>query len=182
MDKHNEIDWRPLLEPWRNVALGSTRMHYEAQRHFSRRERLLGGLATLLTALVGATVVKEIGGASTDPRVRWGIGAAAALATILTSLHTFLGFAARTASHRSTAAGYAAVLRRIDEELTFGRASLEDQRRVSESIRTNLDALSRDAPEVPAHILARYRKPSVALPPTVPAGTKDGVTTFHGVT
>jgi hypothetical protein len=143
-------------------------MHYEAQRRFSRRHRWLGGFATLLTTLVGATVVKEIGGASTDPRVRWGIGTAAALATVLTTLHTFLGYAARTASHRSTAAGYATVVRKIDEELTFGRSSLDDQRRVAESIRTSLDALSRDAPEVPARILAKYRRPSLALPPTVP--------------
>src|SRR5262245_5841246 len=136
-------------------------MHYEAQRRFSRYNRWLGGFATGLTTLVGATVVKEIGGASTAPRVRWGLGTAAALATVLTALHAFLGYAARTASHRSTAAGYAAVLRKIQEELTFGRASLDEKRRAAESIRTSLDALSRDAPEVPAGILAKYRRPSI---------------------
>lgn len=162
-DVHSDINWRPLLEGWRNVALNSSRSHYEAQRYFSRRHRWLGGLSTLLATLVGATVVKEIGSASKDPLVRWGMGAAAALATVLTSLHTFLGYAARTASHRSTAAGYAAARRRIDEELTFGQSSWDDQRRVAESIRTSLDALSRDAPEVPAHILAKYRQPSLAL-------------------
>ena len=160
-DIHSDIDWRPLLGAWRKVALGSTRMHYEAQRRFSSRHRWLGGLATFLTTLVGATVVKEIGGASTDLSVRWGIGVAAAVATMLTALHTFLGYATRTANHRSTAAGYAAVLRRIDEELTFGRSTLDEQRRVAETIRTSLDALSRDAPEVPADILAKYRRPSI---------------------
>jgi hypothetical protein len=167
-DVHSDIDWRPLLEPWRNIALGSSRMHYEAQRIFSKRHRWLGGFATFLTTLVGATVIKEIGGASTDPWVRWGIGVVAALAAGLTALQTFLGYAARTVSHRSTAAGYATVLRRIDEELTFGRSSLDDQRRAAESIRTSLDALSRDAPEAPARILAKYRRPSLALPPTEP--------------
>ena len=130
--------------------------------------RWIGGLATVLTIVVGAAVVKEIGGASPDPRFRLGLGAIAVLATVLTALHTFLGYAARTASHRSTAAGYAAVLRRINEALTFGRASVDDQRRVAKSIRTSLDALSRDAPEVPAGILAKYRRPSLALPPTAP--------------
>jgi len=61
-DVHRETDWRPLLETWRNVALGSTRMHCDAQRRFSRGHRWLGGLATFFTTLVGATIVKEIGG------------------------------------------------------------------------------------------------------------------------
>jgi hypothetical protein len=166
-DVHSDTDWRPLLKPWRNVALNSTRMHYEAQRRFSRRYHWFGGLATVFTTLVGAAVLKELG-ASPDLRIRWGLGVVAALATILTALHTFLGYAARTASHRSTAAGYAAVLRRIDQELTFGRASVDEQKRVAKSIRTSLDALSRDAPEVPARILAKHRRPSIALPPTAP--------------
>src|ERR1700745_1560451 len=109
-DSDSDADWRPLLETWRNIALGSSRMHYEAQRFFGKRHRWLGGLATFLTTLVGATVVEEIGGASTDSNVRWGIGVAAALATVLTALHTFLGYATRTASHRGTAAGYATIV------------------------------------------------------------------------
>jgi hypothetical protein len=166
-DVRSDADWRPLLGTWWNIALGSSRMHYEAQRLFGKRHRWLGGLATFLTTLVGATVVKEIGGASTDSTVRWTIGVAAGLATVLTALHTFLGYATRTASHRSTAAGYATIVRRIDEELTFGRASLDEQRRVAESIRASLDSLSRDAPEVPAHILAKYRRPSLGQAPPV---------------
>ena len=158
-----ETNWRTLLGNWRNVALASTRMHYEAQRRFSRRSRWLGGAATLLTTLIGATVIKEIGGASADATIRWVIGAVGAVAGVLTALDTYLGYAARTANHRSTAAGYAAVLRKIDEELTFGRASLDETRRTAESIRLSLDALSRDAPEVPADILAPHRQPSLAV-------------------
>lgn len=157
-------DWRSLLDAWRNVALASSRMHYEAQRRFSKRSQRLGGIATLLTALVGATALKEISGASSDARVRWAVGAVATLASVLTAVHTFLGYAARAAGHRSTAAGYAAALRRIDEELTFGRPTLEETRKAAESIRAVLDSLSRDAPEVPADILAKYRQPSLAQP------------------
>jgi len=153
-----------LLLSWRNVALNSSRMHYEAQRLFGGRNRLLGGSATFFTTVVGATVVKEIGGASSDPRVRWLIGAMALLASVLTALHTFLGYAARTANHRSTAAGYAAVVRQIDEELAFFGSNTDELKNTAESIRARLDSLSRDAPEVPAGVLAKYRKPSLATP------------------
>lgn len=136
-------------------------MHYEAQRRYSWRQSRLGGLATLLTTLVGATAVKEISGPLTEPTIRWVVGGVAAVAGVLTALHTFLGYAARTANHRSTAAGYAGALRRIDEELTFGHTSSDEAKKAAESIRATLDALSRDAPEVPADILAKYRKPSL---------------------
>src|SRR4029450_2923426 len=112
--------------------------------------------------------VKEIGGASANSLFRWGLAMAAVLATVLTSLNASLGYADRSAGHRTTGAGYAAVRRRIDEELTFGRSSVEEQRRIAESIRTSLDALSYDAPEGPADILAKHRQPSLAVPPTPP--------------
>src|SRR5262245_55508549 len=137
-------------------------MHYEAQRVFGRRTRWLGGFATFFTTVVGASVIKEIGGASTDARVRWAIGAVALLASVLTALHTFLGYAARTANHRSTGAGYADVLRLIDEELAFPPKPIDELRKVVESIRARLGALSQDAPEVPDRVLAKYRKPTLA--------------------
>jgi len=164
-DIQSDTGWRALLGSWRNVAVESVRMHYDAQRRFSRCHLWIGGTATVLTTVVTAAVVKEIGGASAAPWFRWGLAIAAVLATILTALNASLGYADRSVGHRTTAAGYAAVRRRIDEELTFGRSSVEEQRRIAESIRTSLDALSHDAPEVPADILAKHRQASLAVPP-----------------
>ena len=172
-DIPSDTGWSTLLKSWRDVAVGGTRMHYDAQRRFSRRHSCIGGSATVLTTVIMAAVVKEIGGASAAPWFRWGLAIAAVLATILTALNVSLGYADRSVGHRTMAAGYAAVRRRIDEELTFGRSSVEEQRRIAESIRTSLDALSHDAPEVPADILAKHRQPSLA----VPSETEGGVTT-----
>ena len=155
-------DPRTLLLTWRNIALNSSRMHYAAQRAFGSRNRWLGGFATFVTTVVGASVIKEIGGASSDARVRWTIGAMALLASVLTALHTFLGYAARTANHRSTGAGYAAVVRLIDEDLAFPPKATDELRKTTDAIRARMDALSQDAPEVPDGVLAQYRKPSLA--------------------
>ena len=148
-----------FLESWLNVAVSSTRMHYDAQRRYSKYHFWIGVSATVLTTLITAAVVKEIGGASAAPWFRWALAMAAVLSTMLTALNASLGYADRSAGHRTTGAGYAAVRRRIDEELTFGRSSVEEQRRIAESIRASLDVLSSDAPEVPADILAKYRPP-----------------------
>ncbi len=164
------LNWRALFDGWRNVAHSSSRMHYAAQRRFSLRGRWLGGCATFLTALIGATAIKEINVPSADPRVRLIIGAVAAIAGILTALHTFLGYAARAASHRSTAAGYAAALRKVDEDIVFGHSSAGEAQKAADAIRGALDALSRDAPEVPPDILKVYRTPSLSSPH--PEGTK----------
>jgi oligoribonuclease (3'-5' exoribonuclease) len=154
------LNWRALFDGWRNVAHSSSDMHYEAQRRFNFRGRLLGGCAALLTTLVGATAIKEISSVSQDLTVRWTIAVVAAIAGALTALHTFLGYAARAASHRSTAAGYAAALRRVDEEVVFGHSLAGEAQKAADAIRLALDALSRDAPEVPADILRKYRPSS----------------------
>ena len=159
------LDWRKLFDGWRKVAHDSADMHYDAQRRFNNRDRWLGGWATLVTAFAGATAIKEISAASTDPEVRWIIGGVAAMAAVLTALHTFLGYAARAAGHRSTAAGYAAALRKIDEDVTFGHSSASDAQKAADAIRLALDALSRDAPEVPADILRKYRSLPGSPPP-----------------
>jgi hypothetical protein len=150
------MDWRKLLDGWLKVADDSNKMHYDAQRHFDKRGSWIGGCAALLTTLTGATAIKQISAGSPDPLFKWIIAGLATLAAVLTALHTFLGDEARAAKHRSTAAGYAAALRKIDENLTFGHSSAADAQKAADAIRTSLDSLSRDAPEVPAGILKKY--------------------------
>jgi len=150
------MDWRGLLNSWLKVAKDGSDMHYDAQRRFNTRGRWIGGCATFLTTLTGATAIKEISAASPGPVLKWTIAGMAAAAGILTALHTFLGDEARAASHRSTAAGYATALRNIDEDLTFGHSSAADAQKAADAIRLSLDSLSRDAPEVPASILKKY--------------------------
>lgn len=147
------LDWRKLFDDWRDIAYASADRHYDAQRRFNRRGRWLGGCATLLTALTAATAIKEIGATSNEGR--WVVAAIAALAGVLTALQTYLKYEARAASHRSTAAGYAMALRKINEVITFGRPSWSELQKAADSVRGSLDALSRDAPEVPADIQRR---------------------------
>jgi len=166
------MDWRKLFDGWRKVAHDSADMHYDAQRRFDWRDRWLGVCATSLTTVAGATAIKEISAASSNQEVRWIIGGVAAAAGVLTALHTFLGDAARAAGHRSTAAGYAAALRKIDEDVTFGHSSVSDAQKAADAIRLSLDALSRDAPEVPAGILKKYWALASSPPPATTQETR----------
>ena len=150
------LDWRKLFDGWRKVAKDGADMHYDAQRRFTSRGRWLGGCATFLTTLIGATAIKEISVDSPGQEVRWIIAVVASMAGVLTALHTFLGYEARAASHRSTAAGYATALRKIDEDFTFGHSSASEAQKAADEIRLALDTLSRDAPEVPADILSKF--------------------------
>jgi DNA polymerase III epsilon subunit-like protein len=167
------LDLRYLLVGWRMVAHNGTDGHYDAQRRFNRRGRWLGGFATLLTTLTGAAVIKQVSTAIPDPKINAVMAILAAIAVVLTALHTYLAYEARAANHRSTAAGYAAALRKIDEAIIFGYASASEAQKAADEIRLSLDALSRDAPEVPKDILEKYAKrvdnPPPAARPTAGA-------------
>jgi oligoribonuclease (3'-5' exoribonuclease) len=159
------LDLRYLLVGWRRVAHNGADGHYDAQRRFNWRGRWLGGFATLLTTLTGATVIKQISTAVPNGKLNVTMAILAATAVVLTALHTYLGYEARAANHRSTAAGYAAALRKIDEAIIFGYASASEAQKAADEIRLSLDALSRDAPEVPKDILEKYGKRVDSPPP-----------------
>jgi DNA polymerase III epsilon subunit-like protein len=159
------LDLRYLLVGWRRVAHNGTDGHYDAQRRFNRRGRWLGGCATLLTTLTGATAIKQISTASPGQELKVTMAVLAAIAVVLTALHTYLGYEGRAANHRSTAAGYAAALRKIDEDIIFGYASASEAQKAADEIRLSLDALSRDAPEVPADIIKKYKDRPDTPPP-----------------
>ena len=168
------LDLRYLLVGWRAVAHNGTEGHYDAQRRFNRRGRWLGGFATLLTTLTGAAVIKQVSTAIPDPKINAVMAILAAIAVVLTALHTYLAYEARAANHRSTAAGYAAALRKIDEAIIFGYASASEAQKASDEIRLSLDALSRDAPEVPKDILEKYARRVDNPPPAVAARPTPG--------
>lgn len=168
------MEWRKLLDGWLYVAHYSTDAHYDAQRRFNLLGHLLGGAATLLTTLTGATAIKQLVATSTGEGWNAVLVVLAAVAAALTALHTYLGYESRASSHRSTAAGYAAVLRNINEELTFGHASAAEAQKAADEIRKSLDALSNGAPEVPAHILASTRERLASPPPAAPAKPTPG--------
>lgn len=152
------MEWRKLLDGWLDVAHYAADAHYDAQRRYNRRGRILGGAATVLTTLTGATAIKQLVAASSGEQWKGIMVVLAAVAAALTALHTYLGYESRASSHRSTAAGYAAVLRNINEEITFGHASAVEAQKAADEIRKALDALSNGAPEVPPDILAKYHK------------------------
>ena len=63
-------------------------------------------------------------------------------------------------------AGYAAALRKIDESIIFGYASASEAQKAAERIRLCLDALSRDAKDLPKTFLRNTESVSTAhLPP-----------------
>jgi hypothetical protein len=170
------LDLRYLLVGWRKVAHDGSSGHYDAQRRFNRLGRWLGGCATLLTTLTGAAVIKQVSTAAPNGKLNLIMEILAATAVVLTALHTYLGYEARAANHRSTAAGYAAALRKIDEAIIFGYASASEAQKASDEIRLSLDALSRDAAEVPKDFLEKYRKRIDNPPPAAPAKPLPGAT------
>ena len=139
-----------LMTDWFRRVRESQQIHYECSNHFARLHLLIGIPTVLLSTLAGtavfASLAKELGA---NEKII--VGLISVLAAALASLQTFLSMAKRSDSHRTIAAKYAAVRRRL-EELKTQAPSVEELRSALAKVRQDMDALAETAPEVPARI------------------------------
>lgn len=141
-------DDRSLLEKWRWVARRANVAHLRATDAASTRYLWVGGVATVLAAVVSSTVFATLG--DSDDVWRVVAGVLALVSAALAGLNTFLRDGERVEMHRSAARRYGGLVRRIQNLLTCaGDAKLCDE---IEAIRAEMDAVDSDAPNVPGYV------------------------------
>lgn len=141
---------RTYLEQWRNGFHLNQECHYVAAKRLRRRARWLGAVVVLLSAIVGASVLRSIADSvGSDAKIM--LGLMSVLSGSLAAVQTFLDLPGQAEQHRQAAVEYGDLRRELDRALANvdvgdvdGRAA-EIQRRWHE-----VDAI---APEIPAKIL-----------------------------
>ncbi len=133
-----------LLKKWNKRLRESQFAHYAAERHFNLMHYWLGGLATILTAIVGTTIFAN---ANPDQLL---IGFISLLAAVIVALQTFLNFAERAETHRASAASYGSLRREIESlhvliKSEEGGLNLVDS---VMSLKCKIDKLSEESPNV----------------------------------
>lgn len=140
-----------LVTDWFRRARESQFIHYECGVFFSRLNYLLGIPAMILSTAVGtavfASLEKDVSG-----NMRIVVGLVSITAAVLASLQTFLKFSERADRHRSTGSGYGAIRRSLEYLKTFPPAEEEALKRAVEDIKKQMDALAKEAPEVPSRM------------------------------
>ena len=93
--------------------------HTRAATIYARRNRWLGGLATLASAVVGTTLFTSL--STSDKGTIVTFAAIVSVATVvLTALSTFLNYADLVTGHRAAASTYGALRRRVEQLVVFG--------------------------------------------------------------
>lgn len=141
-----------LLENWLRRARESQRGHYQAAARLEHLNYWFGIPVVIMTTVVGTSVFASL---QRRVDVRWQvmIGVFSVLAAVLASLQTFLRFSEKAEKHRSAGAAYGAIRRELEMILSVTPAE-QDAKQLLDGLRTRIDALAKDAPEIPTHAWA----------------------------
>lgn len=146
----------PLLNIWLNRVRDNQLQHFDAGSFYDRANTLLGIPTIVLTAIVGTTVFASLQ-KQVSFKIQIAVGAISVLAAVLAALQTFLRFTERAERHRSAAAHYGAIRRRIE---AVGYIPIADRGGPGEfikTVQTDLDSLASSVPSPPKGIWAALR-------------------------
>lgn len=137
-----------LLKSWRANCRRSQVANYNAANRFSRQHYWIGIPAAILAAVAGTSVFVNL--QEMDQReIRILVGVTSLIAAALSTIQTLLHSDERSAKHRATAAGYAAVKRELDQMIADAVDGNPLSPERMNMVRMQMDSLAREAPEMP---------------------------------
>lgn len=149
-------DERELVLAWLRRARESQMAHYEMANIFSRRERWLGVPVILITTVIGTSVFASLTSQVISPEAKIAVGMLSVVAAVLSSLQTFFKYSERSESHRSAAARFGAVRRKL--EVIYAENSQSEERHYISTLRDELDRLADESPHVPVTVFGKIQK------------------------
>ncbi|WP_233835534.1 SLATT domain-containing protein [Paraburkholderia sp. ZP32-5] len=150
------VDENELLLKWIRRARESQMSHYDMADLLSARERQMGWLTTVLTAFVGTAVFASLSMPPVSIEMHIFVGLVSVAATVSAALHVFLRYAERAEKHRAAGARYGAVRRHL-EAVFAGDPDAREGHYLS-TLRTELDRLGEDSPNVPPRVFYRTQR------------------------
>lgn len=146
-----------VLAAWLRRAAISLDAHYNAARHYSRRNLWIGVPAVLFSAIVGTTVFATLE-KDVSTVARLVVALFSISAAVLGALQTFLGFSERAEKHKASGARYGAISREVEQVLTIPPEQLNSNSEVIDAIRHKMDSAAEEAPGLPDHIWNSAKK------------------------
>lgn len=145
---HNKQE---LLEGWHQALRILHRGNFMAAKHYSRLNIVLGVPVVIITSIAGSTMFATSG--ETDAELlQYAAAALALLATVLSSLQTFLSYGEQAARHKEAAVKYGVLRTEIQVMLTSDIAGMSDLDVRIEALRKQWAAIDAEAPTLPHKI------------------------------
>jgi hypothetical protein len=153
-------DWghaEPVLKDWLRRARESQHTHYELARHYNGLNSLFSLPVIIINTVMATSVFASL---QTNVSSFWKVvfGLASVLAASIAAIQAYLRFVERSERHRRLAASYSAVRRSIEEALALPIHQRGEIRHALASVRTELDHLAQESPDIPRFIWKRTLK------------------------
>lgn len=146
-----------LLKGWhkglRILQIGS----FTASTYYGKLGKRFGVPVVITTSIVSSAIFATIG-ESQHSEILLAAGFVSILATVLSSLQTFLGYSERSSSHKEAAVGYGELRTEVQVLLASDLPNVTDLEARIESIRTRWSALDKVSPTLPNWIYADAAK------------------------
>jgi hypothetical protein len=143
-----------LVLSWLRRARESQFSHYAAAKRLGNYGRVFGVPVIIITAILGASAFASVIAQTIPLYAKLIAGLCSVAATVLSSLQTFFRFSERSEKHRIFAAKFGAVRRELEV------LCIQAQIKPSEltAVRTRLDKLAEEAPDVTAATFSREKR------------------------
>lgn len=146
-----------LLRTWhkglRILQIGN----FTASTYYGKLGKRFGFFVVIATSAVSSTVFATIG-SSQNTQIQFAAGVISLVATVLSALQTFLGYAERASSHKEAAVGYGELRTEVQVLLASDLPKVADLETRIESIRSRWSALDKGSPTLPDRIYADAAK------------------------
>lgn len=151
-----------LLLAWIRRARESQFAHYVQATRFRRAGFWLGIPVIAITTVVGTAAFASISDEASSNEAKIIVGLFSVLATVLSSLQTFMKLPEKAELHRSFGARYGAIRRKL-EQVYAERDGQQIPHQVLSSLNAELTALAEEAPDVPSKALKIAQENILAL-------------------
>ena len=145
-----------MLVRWRLNCRRSQIANYNCANRFTNQNYFLGIPTVILSAIVATTVFATLG-TSVEPYIQIIVGLVSVFAAALAALQTFLKREELASKHRSIAADYGSIKRKLDQGIAKLEAGGEVLQETIDRIRGRMDGLSSEGPVIPRDIWAKAR-------------------------
>ena len=146
-----------LLKEWSKALRILHKGNFTASTYYGQVGRRFGVVVVITTSIVSSAIFGTMG-ESQARGIQLAAGFVSVLATVLSSLQTFLGHSERSGSHKEAAVGYGELRTEVQVLLARDLATVADLDERIESIRSRWSAMDKGAPTLPERIYAETRK------------------------
>jgi len=161
-DQKGKIKWNGQIERILSEegerALCYSWLHTHSQKRYTTMNNYITIPTIVLSTIAGTASIGSQSLFSDPAASSIGIGALSLTVSVLNTLASHFGWAARKEAHRMTSSSYSKIHRFIMIELSLPRTERMEAQDMLKVVRDQLDRLHENSPQIPDQIIRKFKK------------------------